>query len=83
MGMQGEDLLFSPGAGRLLRISVECKSRERVALYAWYEQAKQNSPNDREPVVVFKQNRSRPLVALDAEEFFRILKQARSWDGQG
>jgi len=82
MGVSGEDLLFSPSAGRLLGISVECKSRDKVAIYGWYDQAIENTPQDREPVVVLKANRRSPLVAVDAEFFFSILRQARGWNGK-
>jgi hypothetical protein len=78
MGAAGEDILFSASAGQGLGISVECKSRDRVAVYGYYEQARQNTPAAREPVVVIKQNRSSPLVVIDAEFFFRLLKESRT-----
>jgi hypothetical protein len=74
MGAAGEDLLFSAAAGQRLSISVECKSRDRIAVYGYYDQAKQNTPEAREPVVVIKQNRRCPLVVIDAEYYFRLLK---------
>jgi len=78
MGAGGEDILFSAGAGQRLGISVECKSRDRIAVYGYYDQAKTNTPEAREAVVVIKQNRRCPLVVVDAEYFFRLLKEARS-----
>ena len=78
MGAGGEDILLSPLAARRTGISVECKSRNRVAVYGFYEQAQTNCPAEREPVVVVKQNRAKPLVVVDAEYFFTILERANN-----
>ena len=75
MGAAGEDIQFSQDAGDKLGISVECKSRESIAVYGFYSQAADNCPEDREPVVVIKQNRSKPLVVIDAEYFIQLLKE--------
>jgi hypothetical protein len=77
MGAGGEDILFSQAAGDTLGISVECKSRESMAVYAFYAQAIDNCPEDRQPVVVVKQNSSKPLVVIDAEYFIQLLKEHR------
>jgi hypothetical protein len=78
MGASGEDILFSPVAARRVGLSVECKSRDRIAVYGFYEQAKTNTPAEREAVCVVKQNRSSPLVVVDAEYFFDILSKANN-----
>jgi hypothetical protein len=75
MGAGGEDILFSQKAGDTLGISVECKSRNSIAVYAFYSQASDNCPEDREPVLVVKQNHSKPLVVIDAEYFIQLLKE--------
>jgi hypothetical protein len=74
MGAGGEDILFSQKAGDMLGISVECKSRNTMAIYAFYSQAADNCPEGREPVVVVKQNYSKPLVVIDAEYYVKLLK---------
>lgn len=76
MGAGGEDILFSPVAARRLGISVECKSRDRIAVYGFYEQAQENCPPSREAVVVIKQNRAKPLVVVDAEYYFDLLERS-------
>ena len=76
MGAGGEDVLFSNKAGDMLKISVECKSRQRVAVYTYYDQAIDNCPEGREPVVVIKQNSSKPLVVVDAEHYLNILEKS-------
>mgnify|MGYP003143903472 FL=1 len=78
MGCSGEDILLSPAARQKLNVSIECKSRARVAVYGFYEQAKTNCPGDAEPVVVVKQNRSIPLCVVRAEHYFELLRKANS-----
>jgi len=75
MGAGGEDIQFSKAVGDKLGISVECKSRSSIGVYAFYSQAADNCPDDREPVVVIKQNYSKPLVVIDAQYFIQLLKE--------
>ena len=76
MGASGEDILFSQAAGDKLGISVECKSRSTIGVYSFYSQAADNTPEGRQPVVVIKQNHSKPLVVIDAQYFIQLLKRA-------
>lgn len=73
MGAGGEDILLSPIARQRCPVSVECKSRDRIAIYGFYEQAQENSKGKGEPIVVVKQNRSSPLVVVDADYFFNLI----------
>ncbi len=73
MGASGEDIQLSPEARRWFPFSVECKARETIAAYAWYEQAKANS-GGRHPLLVIKQNRSKPLVVLDFDTFMELVR---------
>ena len=77
MGAQGEDIQLSPAAAKRIGVSIECKSRDRVAVYGFFDQAKTNTTQEREPIVVIKQNRRCPLVVCDAEYFFKLLKEAK------
>jgi hypothetical protein len=72
MGCGGEDVLLSPTAREKANISIECKSRQKVAVYGFYEQASTNC-RGAEPVVIVKQNRSKPLAIVDAEYYFKLL----------
>ena len=74
MGAGGEDIMLSPKARKLVPVSIECKSRKSFAVYKDYEQAEANAPEGSEPIVVIKQNRNKPLVLVDAEYFFKLLK---------
>jgi len=62
---------LSPFARDLLPISIECKSRKLIGFYKWYQQAKSNS-NDREPVLIIKQDRSKPLVIIDLDYYLNL-----------
>lgn len=74
MGAQGEDIQLSPAARRWFPYSVEAKSRASVGVYAWYQQAKANAPKDMEPILVIKQNHSKPLVLIDLDAFMELVK---------
>lgn len=72
MGAGGEDVLLSPAAREVFPFSVECKSNARFAVYKHYTQAQENAKENK-PLVVIKQNRSKPLVLLSLEDFMELL----------
>lgn len=74
MGAQGEDIQLSPAARRWFPFSVECKSRATVSVYPWFKQAEANTPKGTNPLLVIKQNHSKPLVVLDLETFMELVK---------
>lgn len=74
MGQGGEDVQLSPAARRLIPLTIECKSRQAISVYPWYEQAMANNPKDYVPVLVIKQDRKKPLVVVDADWFFERIK---------
>lgn len=73
MGASGADILFSQAAVDLLNINVECKSRASIAVYEMYKQAELESKGTA-PVLIIKQNHSKPLAVVDAEYFLELLK---------
>lgn len=75
MGQGGEDVQLSPAARKLLPVSIECKSYKSVAIYKWYDQAVENCPKGSTPILVCKSDRRKPLVVLDAEEYFKQRKK--------
>lgn len=77
MGQSGEDLQLSPLARKSIPLSIECKNQEKLNLWESYEQAKLNSKTY-EPIVVFKKNHKKPLIAVDAEYFFKLLRNQKS-----
>ncbi len=75
MGAGGEDIQLSPAARRAIPISIECKNRASFAFYKDYEQAARNAKG-REPVLVVKQNRSKPLAIIDLD-YYLLLEYNR------
>lgn len=75
MGVTGEDVQLSPAARKLIPLQIECKARAKFAGYEFFEQAK--TFGDYTPVVVIKANGKKPLVLLDAEDFFNIITKGK------
>lgn len=73
MGAGGEDLQLSPAARRKFPYSVECKNVEKLSVWKAYEQAQANGANH-EPLLLMKKNGKKPLVVIDAEAFFNLIK---------
>jgi hypothetical protein len=71
MGSHGEDIVMSQFAKDELPATFECKSLAKIAVYNYYEQCK--SHGDGEPVVIIKQNNSKPLAIIDAEVLFDLM----------
>ncbi|CAB4241386.1 hypothetical protein UFOVP67_72 [uncultured Caudovirales phage] len=73
MGCPGEDIKLSELASKLFPYSVECKNKAKVAVYAFYDQAKSNA-NGLTPLVVVNQNRAQtPLVVIALDDFLKLL----------
>ena len=72
MGAGGEDILLSKAARILLPISIECKSKKAFAVYKDFEQAKSNAKSY-QPVLIVKQNQSKPLAIIDLEYLMELL----------
>ena len=72
MGESGEDIILSPAARDLIPFSFECKNQERLNIWESLSQSEENS-GDYIPAVVFKRNRSNTFIALDLEEFLKII----------
>ena len=75
MGAGGEDVQLSPAARKKMPITVECKARKSIAVYGFYDQAKENAPKGVEPVVILKADRKKPLALVDAEYFLKKVKR--------
>jgi alpha/beta superfamily hydrolase len=73
MGAGGEDVQLSPLARSLFGYTVECKNRAAIAVYKDYEQAKTHGLV--EPLVILKQNNSKPLALVDADHFFDMVQK--------
>ena len=74
MGAGGEDVQLSPAARKLVPLSIECKSVAKFAGYKYLDQADSNS-KEHQPVAVVKANHRKPIVLVDAEYFFQLMKE--------
>jgi hypothetical protein len=55
--------------------AIECKNTEKISVYAYIEQAKVNTKEGQQWLVFHKKNRSKPIVIMDAEHFFKLYKE--------
>ena len=73
MGANGEDLLLSPAARKLIPYSFECKSLARFVGHNYIEQAVPNTPAGSTPVAVVKANHKKPVVLIYLDDFMELL----------
>jgi hypothetical protein len=53
---------------------VECKNQEKWAIHSWIEQAQDNQKKGTDWLLIAKRSRKKPVVIMDAERFFELLK---------
>ncbi len=74
MGANGEDILMSPVARIQFPVSIEAKNLAKFAGFKHLDQAVENCPKGSQPIAVIKANHRNPIVLVDAEYFFNLLK---------
>jgi hypothetical protein len=72
MGENGVDVKLSEKAKEYFDFNVECKNVERLNLWESWKQA--TSRPGAMPLLVIKRNKSKPLVVMDMNDFFNMLK---------
>ena len=73
-GEGGADIKLSKIARRILPYQFECKYQERMAtLYKFYKQGKKHGRL--ETALVCKMNDKKPLLVMDLDHFFDIIKE--------
>lgn len=77
MGQSGVDVRLEEDVLKVLPISVESKNQEKWSLLTWIEQAKKNRKPGTYWMLVVKKNRIKPIIIMDAEEFFELLKEMK------
>lgn len=74
MGANGEDIVLSPLARKVLHISIECKNQEKFKpLSDAFNQAKHNTKEGDLPVLVIKTNHQEPMALIDLGAFLDLL----------
>lgn len=74
-GQPGVDVRLVADAKKRCKLSIECKNQERWDVHSWIEQAKANQLEGTDWIVIAKRNHKDPVVILDADIFFKILKK--------
>jgi hypothetical protein len=80
MGAGGEDVQLSTKARELVSYTIECKNRKAIAVFKDYEQAVGHKKV--EPLVILKQNQSKPLALVDAQHFLDLVQKIRDLQHQ-
>lgn len=76
MGQKGCDVILRGKALERFPYSIECKSAQKINLWAAIDQAKANQKKDTDWLVVLKRKEIKsPVVCLDINVFFNILKK--------
>lgn len=76
MGQSGTDVRLSENVRKIFKFSIECKNSESWSILPTIQQCKDNLYPNTEWLVFFAKNNIKPIVLLDAEVFFDILKHA-------
>jgi hypothetical protein len=71
----GTDIRLVGEAKKKFPYSVECKWQESWSLSSWIEQAKSNQGKEMDWLLIIKKSRMTPLVVMDADRFFELLKK--------
>ena len=74
MSESGVDLKLSPAARKKFPYSVECKNVEKLNIWSALEQAEENTKPDTTAAVVFRRNHSKTYIALEFEEFLKLIE---------
>ena len=73
-GENGCDVKLSKIAKRILPYQFECKYQERLStLHRWFNQSRKHGRL--EPILVVKMNDKKPLLVMDLDHFFKIVKE--------
>ena len=75
MGSSGTDLILRGKAKELFNYACECKNQEVFNLIQWIEQAKANIGNFKTWLLFIKKNKMKPMVVLEADEFFYLYQE--------
>ncbi len=80
MGQPGTDVRLVGEAQERFPFSVECKWQEAWSVLAWIKQAQENQKAGTDWLLVIKKNRIKPVVVMDGERFFELLRRVENAD---
>lgn len=70
----GTDIRLVGEAKERFPFSVECKWQEAWHIHSWIKQAQDNQEEGTDWLVIAKRNRMNPVVIMDADRFFDLLR---------
>lgn len=79
MGQNGTDVRLSGEARKLFPFSIECKCGCSFSFPAAIKQAKDNQLPNTDWLVVTRRDREKAVVSVDAETFFKIMKELHDY----
>lgn len=56
-------------------LHIECKAREKMQLYDWMSQAKNEAQNGDLPVVIHKKNHCADLVTMEFNDWIKLYRE--------
>ena len=74
MSQGGPDIRLIGDARHLFPWSVECKNQENWSVHQWIKQANDNQMPGTDWLLVAKRNHQDPVVIIDADVFFCLLR---------
>ena len=81
MGQSGADVRLDEQVRKLFPFSVECKRQESWDVPGWIEQARKNELEDTGWLLVMKRSNKPPVVVLDADAFFDLMRRVNHGPG--
>jgi hypothetical protein len=74
MGVNGEDIVLSPAARKVIPYSIECKNVEKLNFWNCVKQTEANIKEDCTPTLIVKKNGTKPYVAIPLEKWIELVK---------
>ena len=75
MSQPGTDIRLEKEVLAVFPYSIECKRQESWSVPEWIRQASKNQIKDTDWVLIIKRSRQNPVVVIDAEVFFKLIKK--------
>lgn len=73
----GTDIILTGEAEKRFKFACECKNQQSWAIHKWISQARKNEKPGKPWLLFAKRNHMKPVVVMDADVFFKLLKKMR------
>ena len=73
MGMNGEDIVLSPAARKLIPFSIECKNVEKISIWKAIKQAEINTHKNSTPLLIITRNNTPVYVVEDIKNWLKRI----------